>query len=324
LSATAPDLTVSLVNTSNRELLLACLGSLERAARQVALQVVVVDNASDDGSAEAVAVAYPDVELVRRTRRHGFAANHNAAIARARGRYVLVLNEDTELEEGSLDRLVSFMDQNPHIGAVGPRIVYPDGSEQPAAWRFPTPARVALTTVTLQRAFWQQSGGDRIRRVDWVCGAALLARTDAVQMLEGLDERFFLYSEDVDLCRRLRDAGWEIAWFPHASLVHHENASSASAPERRIYQFARGRAQYARKHHGRAGEAVVLALTAAAYGGRLAAACLLALPGLRRAKRVEPWQRARFAAHARASLRPWSRDGIEDAAAAWNREREPA
>ena len=111
-----PDISVSLVNTDNRELLLACLRSLPGAAREVSLQTIVIDNASTDGSADAVADAFPDVELVRLDRRQGFGANHNQAIRRSRGRYVFILNEDTVLHEGALDRLCRFMDQNPGVG----------------------------------------------------------------------------------------------------------------------------------------------------------------------------------------------------------------
>jgi len=222
------DISVSLVNTDNRELLLGCLRSLAGAAREISLQTIVIDNASTDGSADAVAEAFPDVELVRLDRRQGFGANHNQAIRRSRGRYVFILNEDTVLHEGALDRLCRFMDQNPGVGAAGPRILYPDGSEQPAAFHFPTPGRVAVTTLTLQRALWRQSGGDAVRPVDWLCGAAILARRDALEAVGGFDESLFIYSEDPDLCLRMRAQGFRSAYFPHASLVHHENATTTS------------------------------------------------------------------------------------------------
>ncbi|MGZ4430875.1 MAG: glycosyltransferase family 2 protein [Gaiellales bacterium] len=317
-----PDITISLVNTDNRELLLACLASLRGAARRVTLQTIVIDNASTDGSAEAVRAAYPQVEIVPVSRRQGFGANHNEAIRRARGRYVLILNEDTELHEASLDRLCDFLDRNPRVAAAGPRILYPDGREQPSAFRFPTPGRVALTTLTLQRAGWIQSGGSRIRGVDWVCGAAILARTEALREVGGFDERLFIYSEDPDLCRRLRDRGWGVAYFPHASLVHHENATTTGVPERRIYQMERSRAIYTRKHHGRSGELAVRALTAAAFGARAGIAKgLLIVPGGRRLKPLDPSAPAQFLTHARAAIDPNGRPGIEQAAAEFNASR---
>jgi len=314
-----PDISISLVNTNNRELLLDCLRSLDAAARSVELQVIVVDNASEDGSADAVEAAFPGVEVVRRDLRHGFGANHNEAIRRSRGRYVLILNEDTVLSGGMLDALCSFMDQNPGIGAVGPRIFYPDGSVQASAFRFPTPGRVALTTLTLQKAFWRQCDTDRIARVDWVCGAAILARRSALEQIGGFDERLFIYSEDPDLCLRLREAGYATAFFPHASLVHFENATTSGVPERRIYQMERSRALYTRKHHGRAGEAAVRGLTAAAFTARAAIAkALLTVPGGSRLKPLDPSTPAQFLAHTKAALNPNGKPGIEDAAADFN------
>ncbi len=315
----APDVSVSLVNTGNRELLLACLASLADAARETTLQTIVVDNASTDGSAAAVREAFPDVEVVERTERHGFGANHNVAISRSRGRYVLILNEDTVLHEGMLDRMCRFMDQNLEVGACGPNILYPDGAVQPSAFRFPTPARVALTTLTLQRAFWIQSSTDRIARVDWVCGAAILARRAALVAVSGFDERLFIYSEDPDLCLRMRDVGYATAYFPHASLVHFENATTSGVPERRIFQMERSRALYTRKHHGLAGELAVRGLTAAAFTARAAAAkALLTVPGGGRLKPLDPSAPAQLITHARAAIRPDARPGIEEAAAEFN------
>jgi N-acetylglucosaminyl-diphospho-decaprenol L-rhamnosyltransferase len=318
----APDITVSLVNTNNRELLLGCLASLDAAARETALQTIVVDNASTDGSAEAVREAHPGVEVVQRDRRHGFGANHNQAIARARGRHVLILNEDTVLHEGMLDSMCRFMDQNPAVGACGPKILNPDGSQQPSAFRFPSPGRVALTALTLQRRGWIQSGVGHIARVDWVCGAAILARLPALRAVGGFDEQLFIYSEDPDLCLRMREAGYATAYFPHASLVHFENATTGGVPERRIAEMERSRALYARKHHGAAGELAVRGLTVATFAARAAAAkTLLAVPGAGRLKRVDDQAPRRFMAHVQAALRPDAMPGIEEAAAEFNAER---
>jgi N-acetylglucosaminyl-diphospho-decaprenol L-rhamnosyltransferase len=317
-----PDISISLVNTDNRDLLLDCLRSLGGAARSVSLQTIVVDNASTDGSADAVEAEFPGVEVVRRERRNGFGANHNEGIRRSRGRYVLILNEDTVLHEGMLDAMCRFMDENPEIGVTGPRIYYPDGSVQPSAFRFPTPARVALTTLTLQRAFWRQSDTDRIARVDWVCAAALLARRTALEAIGGFDERLFIYSEDPDLCLRMRDAGYATAFFPDASLVHFENATTTGVPERRIYQMERSRAIYARKHHGVTGELAVRGLTAAAFAARAAVAkALLTVPGGERLKPLDPAAPAEFLTHTKAAINPLARPGIEDAAAEFNEQR---
>lgn len=263
--------------------------------------------------------------MVARERRHGFGANHNVAIRRARGRHVLVLNEDTVWHEGGIDRMVRFLDQNPDVAACGPRILNPDGSEQPSAFAFPSPARVALTTLTLQRRGWIQSGGERIRAVDWVCGAAILARRDALLAVGGFDEELFIYYEDPDLCRRLRARGWRVAYLPQASLVHYENATTTGVPERRIYQIARSRALYGRKHHGALGERALQGLAAATFAVRAAVARgSQLLPAGAPLRRFEDDDVARFRAHVRASLHPHARAAMEDGAAEFNRARDAA
>jgi N-acetylglucosaminyl-diphospho-decaprenol L-rhamnosyltransferase len=244
------------------------------------------------------------VELVRNEARRGFGANHNAVLATAESRYALILNDDTEVDAAAIDRLKWFLDQNPEVGAAGPRLRFPDGRVQPSAFRFPTPARVALTLATLQRAAWDMSRGERIRRVDWIHGAAMMVRLAAFRDAGGLDERFYMYLEDVDLCRNMRDAGWEIAFFPYAGVVHHESSSTSGVPERRIVEHARSRGLYARKHHGAGGERFVQGVTAAMFAAR--AGLAVVLPG------YDADDVRRFRAHARASLDPGAGEGIRE------------
>ncbi len=302
------DVTISIVSGGDASLLAACLQSIPRAGAQIAVQTLVVDNRSG-GSLDQLMASADGVEWIRNDRMRGFGENHNRALARADGRYLFVLNDDTELDPGCLDRLVRFMDQHRDVGCVGPRLRYPDGRVQPSAFHFPTPGRVALGAVTLQRAGWVESGGEAIRAVDWVNGAAMLIRTDAFRDLGGFDQDFYMYCEDVDLCRRLWDAGYRVAFFPPAGLTHHEYGSSAGVQERRIYQHARSRGLYTRKHHGAAAERGVQTLTAGMFVGRIAASKLMGR---------DPEERARFAAHVRASLHPAARPAIEDTAAERN------
>ena len=304
-----PDVTISIVSSGDVPLLRACLDTLPAAAGTVPVETIVVDNAVGIGA--EVAASHPRVEVIAGGLRRGFGANHNMACIRARGRYVLILNDDTVLDPGCIERLCRFMDQNPTVAAAGPRLRYADGRVQPSAFHFPTPVRVATTTLTLQRAGWVMSSGERIRRVDWINGAAMMVRRDALAAAGGLDEGFYMYLEDVDLCRRLRDAGWEIAFFPRAGLVHHESSSTAAVPQRRIYQHARSRGLYARKHHGRAGELAVQALAAGTYLARAALARVL--PG------YDGADVARFHAQVHAALDPYGRPAVEEAAAEHNR-----
>src|SRR5207244_1907039 len=221
---------VSIVNTNSRELLLACLGSLSGSGAEI----VVLDNASEDGSVEAVRERLPDVRLIAQRHRAGFGANHNTVIRATSGRYVYVLNEDTTSDDWGFARMVAHLDASPRVAALGPKLVYPDGRHQDSAWRFPTPAVAALGLLTLGKAGIKQSHGSAPRDVDWLMGAALLLRREALDQVGPFDEGFFLYSEEVDLQLRLRRAGWEVQYFPEVTIVHHESQFSAEIPERRI------------------------------------------------------------------------------------------
>jgi N-acetylglucosaminyl-diphospho-decaprenol L-rhamnosyltransferase len=299
-----PDVSISLVNTNSRELLLACLESL----RGVDAEIVVLDNASEDGSAAAVRERFPEVRLLAQDRRAGFGANHNTVIGATSGRYVYVLNEDTTSDDWGLERMVAHLDANPRVAALGPRLVYPDGSLQDSAWRFPTPAVAALGLLTLGRAAVTQSGGSETRDVDWAMGAALLVRREALAEVGGFDEGFFLYSEETDLCLRLRRAGWRTQYFPQVTVVHHESQFSSGIPERRVNEMWRSRHRYWRKHHSAAGARVAALCTGAQYAVR----------GLLRARDRDFAARMRL--HARDSLRV-AGPGLRELADDWNRGR---
>ena len=316
----APDVSVSIVNTANRELLLACLESLGRdARRRCAVEVVVLDNASEDGSVDAVADLFPRVRVIPQGHRAGFGANHNTVIRNSRGRYVYVLNEDTISEPGSLDRMVEYMDGHPRVAALGPRIRYPDGRPQPSAWRFPTPQAAAIGAVTLGRAGIVQSGGERIRRVEWAMACALLLRRSALDEVGLFDERFFIYAEETDLCRRLAAAGYEVHYFPPVTVVHHVAQTSANLPERRINEQWRSRHGYWAKHHSPAGAKAAALLTGWQYAVRAAlAGALLRLPEPRRPVAVRPTGPAEFRLHARNAWRGVYGPGLRELAEEWN------
>jgi GT2 family glycosyltransferase len=298
------DVSISLVNTNSRELLLACLESL----RGVEAEIVVLDNASEDGSADAVRERFPEVRLIAQAHRAGFGANHNTVIRATTGRYVYVLNEDTTSADWGLDRMVSHLDANRRVAALGPRLVYPDGRLQDSAWRFPSPAVAALGLATLGRVGVTQSGGSRTRDVDWAMGAALLVRRGALDEVGLFDEGFFIYSEETDLCRRLRDAGWRTQYFPSVTVVHHESQFSAGIPERRVNEMWRSRHRYWRKHHSPAGARLAALATGAQYGIRA-----LLRAGDRDAA-------ARMRLHARDSLAVGG-PGLRELAEEWNSRR---
>jgi N-acetylglucosaminyl-diphospho-decaprenol L-rhamnosyltransferase len=311
---TAPDVTVSIVSASRRDLLLAALASLERdVSGPLSVEVVVLDNASEDGSAAAVRERFPWVHVVAEDRRAGFGANHNRVIRATRGRYVYVLSHDAEVEPGSLQRLVAYMDAHPEAGVLAPRIVYPDGRPQPSAWRFPSPAHAALATLTLARAGSVQSRGDEPRRVDWAMGCALLLRRAALERVGLFDERFFMYSEETDLSRRLAAAGYETHFFPLVTVRHHDSRLRVDVPRERINEEWRSRHRYWRKHHSPLAARVASTLTGIQYAARAALANLVFR---------DPVFAARMRHHARCALRGVSGPGLREAAEEWNRERE--
>ena len=298
------DLSVSIVNTQSRELLLACLDSLQGADAEI----VVLDNASEDGSVAAVRERFPDVRVIPQEFRAGFGANHNTVIRVTRGRYVYVLNEDTTASDWGFERLVEYLDAHPRVAAVGPRLVYPDGRRQDSAWRFPTPLVSTLGLATLGKLGVKQSQGDDPRPVDWVMGAAIVLRREALAEVGLFDEDFFLYSEEVDLQFRLRQAGWEVLYVPDVTVVHHESQFSAGVPERRINEMWRSRHRYWHKHHSGAGARLAALATGAQYAARA---------GLSPLRRRDPGIGGRMRLHARDAWRVTG-PGLRELADEWN------
>jgi len=308
--ANAVELSYCVVNTSQRELLLRGLDAIarERATIPFATEVLVLDNGSRDGSAQA-ARGHPAVdEVIALSERRGKGRNDSELLRRARGRYALLLNEDSELRPSATLALHEALEQHPEAACAGAKLLRPGGAEQPSAWRFPTPLTALAGALFLHRLFTVQSKGSRTREVDWCQSAALLVRREAAAQVGYLDPDFFVYSDEVDFARRLRDAGWRSVWVPGAVAVHHEQLSTAAVPERRIVEMARNRDLYMRKHHSRPAALTVRWLTAWAYAVRALAA--LALPG---------HSPRRYWRHVTATLCPQRGEGLREAAAEYNR-----
>lgn len=307
----AIEVTYCVVNTSQRELLLRGLDAIarEQEALPFATEALVLDNGSRDGSAEA-ARAHPAVdEVVALPERRGKALNDSELLRRARGRYGLLLNEDSELRPGATLSLWRALEERPDAACAGARLLRPDGSVQASAWRFPGVATALAGALFLHRLYTVQSRGSQVREVDWCQSAALLVRSEAAAEVDYLDPDFFVYSDEVDFALRLRRAGWVSLYVPEAVAVHHEQLSTAAVPERRIVEMARNRDLYMRKHHSRAAAATVRLLSAIPYALRALAA--LVLPG------HDP---ARYRRHVTASLWPGRGEGLREAAERYNRE----
>jgi N-acetylglucosaminyl-diphospho-decaprenol L-rhamnosyltransferase len=304
------ELSYCVVNTAQRELLVRGLEAIahEREGLPFASEVLVLDNASGDGSAEA-ARAHPAVdEVIALDRRRGKALNDSELLRRARGRYALLLNEDSELRPGATLALWQALQERPHAACAGAQLVRPDGTAQACAWRFPTVATALAGALMLHRRCVVQSGGAHTREVDWCQSSALLVRREAAAEVDYLDPDFFVYSDEVDFARRLRDAGWRSVYVPAAVAVHHEQLSTGAVPERRIVELSRGRDLYMRKHHSPAQARAVRWLTAWTYALRALAA--LALP------ERDP---RRYRRHVTATLMPARGEGLREAADAYNR-----
>jgi N-acetylglucosaminyl-diphospho-decaprenol L-rhamnosyltransferase len=308
-----PDVELSycVVNTSQRELLVHGLDAIaaERAELPFATEVLVLDNGSRDGSAQAAQAHATVDETIALDERRGKGLNDSELLRRARGRYALLLNEDSELRPGATLALWQALQERHEAACAGAKLLRPDGREQPSAWRFPTPLTALAGALLLHRIYTVQSGGSQTREVDWCQSAALLVRREAAAQVDYLDADFFVYSDEVDFARRLRDAGWSSVYVPSAVAVHHEQLSTDAAGERRIVEMARNRDLYMRKHHSVAAALAVRWLTAWPYALRALAASVL--------RGHEP---QRYWHHVTATLRPSRGEGLREAAERYNRE----
>jgi GT2 family glycosyltransferase len=304
----AVDLSFCIVNTAQRELLVRGLDAVatERAALErdgVSTEVLVLDNASGDGSVGAARAHAAVAEVIVNDRRRGKGENDTLLLQRARGTYALLLNEDSELQPGATADLLRALREDESAGAAGARLLRPDGTPQASAWRFPTAGTALAGALFLHRIVTVQSKGEATRPVDWAQSAALLVRTTAAAQIGWFDPMFFVYSDEVDFCKRLREAGWITLFVPTAVAVHHEQLSTGAVPEKRIVELSRNRDRYMRKHHSRASAWAVRWLTAYTYLVRSLVAVVL--PG------HDP---KRYRRHVSATLRPEEGEGLREAA----------
>ena len=267
------DLSIVIASWNVCSLLRRCLHSIFEASIQhpaSSVEIIVVDNASTDGSVEMVRVEFPSVHLIANTDNRGFPAANNQGIVVAHGRYVLLLNPDTEVIGDALTTMVAFADMHLDVGMVGPQLLTPDGSVQSSRRRFPTLLTAFFESTWLQpyapRGLLEQyrvldRPDDVVQDVDWLYGAALMARREAIEQVGPMDEGFFMYSEELDWCRGFRDAGWRVVYLPTAQIIHHGGKSSEQVVVARHIHFQTSKVRYFRKYHGRiAAEALRLFL----------------------------------------------------------------
>jgi N-acetylglucosaminyl-diphospho-decaprenol L-rhamnosyltransferase len=270
----AVDLSILIVNWNVRDLLRACLQSLLAdndspsegstlscvRVEEWEIEVLVVDNASQDGSVEMVQSEFPQVTLIESVENLGFTRGNNLLLRRCRGRYALLLNPDTEVHRDAIPRMLSYAEAHSDVAVVGPRLIYGDGRPQPSRRRFPTLMTAFMESTLLQQWFphnrWARRytladvPADMVQEVDWVTGACMLVRRAAWEEIGLLDEGYFMYSEELDWCRRMVDAGWRVVYLPDAVVTHHEDQSSGQVVAARHIRFQRSKVRYFRKHHG--------------------------------------------------------------------------
>jgi len=255
------DLSIIIVSWNTKDYLLKCLNSIYRNIKNMTFEIIVIDNASSDGSTEMIRLKFFDVILIENKQNIGFGAANNQAIKRSGGKYVLILNPDTEILGESLNTMVTFLNENPKVGIVGPKILNPDNSIQlTCARNFPTLATEFFWLTSLVRRFpknrvighylmsyWDHN--DR-RRVDCLSGACMMVRRDTLEKLGLFDEDYFMYGEDVDLCYHIKKSGWQIWYLPEAQIIHSGGESSKRISETAPVYDRQSIQLFFKKHHG--------------------------------------------------------------------------
>lgn len=266
----SPRVAVVVVSFEAREALLAGLGAL-RAHASLPLEIVVVDNASTDGSADAVRAAHPEALVIANPENVGFARACNQGWRASRAPHVLFLNPDAEVAPGAVEALVRLLESRPEVGAAGPRTRGTDGAIQvstgpdltPLAERRQRGLVLGVARREARALAEAEALHAREHEPQWVSGSCLIARRAALEAVSGFDERFFLYEEDADLCRRLRSEGWRVVFTPAAEVRHHLGRSMAKAPRRARLEYHRSHLLYYRKHNGPVSQAALRLLLAA-------------------------------------------------------------
>jgi GT2 family glycosyltransferase len=264
-------LSVVIVNYNSGEYTSQCLDSIREAQPDVSHEIIVVDNASQDDSADWLEERYPEVELVRSPTNRGIAGGNNLGIHASTGRHVLLLNNDTLVYPGMLERAVSFLEENPAVAGVGGNLLNADGSFQSSHVDFPSLRQNLLIVTKLgflaRRCYPSHHPGDEVREVDWMSTAFMAFRREALESVGLVDEEFFIYSDETDLQYRLHKAGWKIVYLPELRTVHFGGKSLT--PWRRRHLFYRGLLLFFQKHYGRGRTLLLRLLFAAVSGAKL-------------------------------------------------------
>lgn len=273
------DVSVVIVSWNTKKLLLRCIETLFSSTRHRRLEVIVVDNGSSDGSAEAVSSKFADVIVIRNVTNLGFAKANNQGICASSGKYICLVNSDVEVLDGCIDAMCDYMDQHKDIGLLGPRVLNKDLTLQPSCGELPSLRNLLMQALMLDRLFpglsfcrnrfMSNFDHNDLRRVQTLSGCFLMTSREAINKVGRLDERFFIYGEDVDWCKRFQDKGWGVVFYPQARVIHYGGASSAAAPARFSVELQRADLQYWHKHNSWWVEKLAALIGAAHYWVRI-------------------------------------------------------
>lgn len=272
-------ISVIIVSWNARDYLRDCLNSICQTGADCIQEVIVVDNASKDGSPEMVGEEFPEATLIRAGENLGFARANNLAMKCAKGSVFALVNSDVIVHQGCLETLAAFLDHHNDVGLVGPRVIGGDGKLQRTCRKVPNVWNTVCRILSLDRVFpdWQIFSGfevsyrnhENCAEAEVLSGCFCVVRKKAVDEVGGMDEQFFFYAEDIDWCKRFRDAGWKIMFVPEATATHFGGASTSNAPLHYSIEILRATLKYWRKHHGIVGKIVCYLLIVAHHGFRL-------------------------------------------------------
>jgi N-acetylglucosaminyl-diphospho-decaprenol L-rhamnosyltransferase len=287
------DLSILIVSWNVADLLAACLQSI---GSPLGVEIIVVDSASSDLTVAMVKERFPQVKLLPQSENIGYTRGNNIGFQAAQGRYLLLLNPDTEMTGDALAQMVSYLEANPTVGIVGPRTLNTDGSIQSTRRRFPTLLTAFFESTWLEslapkslldRYYVAAAADDSMTDVDWVQGSALMARREVYQQIGGLDEGYVMYSEEMDWCRRAKDAGWRVVYLGTAQIIHHGGKSTDQVAARRHIHFQQSKIRYFRKHHGWLAAQTLRVYLLVLYGWQLIMEGIKGLLGFQRPLRQE-------------------------------------
>ena len=289
-----PDVSVVIVSWNVCALLRSCLHALLASDGGDDLEIIVVDGGSADGSTAMVREEFPSVQLLAQTENVGFPRGNNIGLAAAQGRYLFLLNPDTVVQPDTVATLLAYMDAHAEVGVAGAQLRFPDGRVQSSRRRFPTFWTGVFESTWLEplaprgliaRYRLADIPDDAVAAVDWLMGACLFVRREVVATVGGMDEAYFMYSEELDWCRRIRDAGWQVHYVPTTFIIHYEGKSSEQAVTARHVNFQRAKLRYFRKFHGAGVAGLLRAVLLVNYGWQLLLEGAKGLLGHKRALR---------------------------------------